>query len=333
MARPARIIDVAKAAGVSPATVSYVLTGNRPISAATTRRVLKVIKELNYRPDPDARALKSRRSRAIGVLASDFSEVSISQIIVSVEQVACESDYHCFFASGACFGYDVRKAVGFLTRRHLDGLIVLFGVTSDVPVGEIGEPGIPLVSINRPVSDGHPCILPDNYDGGRRAALHLLEAGCSRLALISGPGSRFSSRERVRGFRDALCERGMPLSERRLYHGDFEYASGARGLAVLLKRDHRIDGVFCANDLMAAAAINAAVERGVAIPDRLKVIGYDDGALASIWPVPISSLTAPFQEMGQASAALLLAMIEGRQHETGTIYVKSKLVARRSTGH
>ena len=267
------------------------------------------------------------------MLASDFGEVSVSQIILSVERIACQKDYHLFFASGAEFDYNVKDALAFLTRRSLDGLIILFGVTSDSPVGEIEGVDIPLVSINRPVSEGHPCIMPDNRDGGYRAAEHLIEIGCDRLALITGPVTRFASQERVRGFRQGIEDRGESLSEERVYKGDFEYESGREGALRLMELDPGIDGLFCANDMMAAGAINAATEIGISIPDRLKVIGFDDRNLASIWPIPFTSFTAPFEEMGRASAALLLAMIEGREQDTGMVYIKSSLVPRRSTGH
>jgi LacI family transcriptional regulator len=329
----AKITDVATAAGVSPATVSYVLSGNRPISKRTREKVLKIVKELKYTPNPNAQALKLQKSKTIGLLASDFKEVSVSQIILSVEQVACQNGYHIFFTSGLEFNYEMKDALTFLMRRKLDGLIVLFGVTSNMPEGGIESIDIPLVSINRPISDKYACILPDNRDGGFRAAKHLMEAGCSRLALIAGPGTRFSSEERVEGFKRAVGERGIELKEEFIYYGDFNYESGKLGLESLIRKNRDIDGLFCTNDMMAAGAINAASEMGILIPNKLKVIGYDNRNFSSIWPIPISTFTAPFEEMGKASADILFSMIEKETRDFNTIYVKSTLISRRSTGH
>ncbi len=326
-----KITDVAKAAGVSPATVSYVLSGNRPISEETKQRVLKVIDKLGYQPNPNARALKSSTYKTIGVLASDFAEVSVSQIILSIEQIACQNDYHIFFVSGMEFDYDVKAALSFLMRRSLDGVIILFGVTSDRPVESIGKVEVPLVSINRPVDDTRPCILPDNYDGGYRAALHLIDAGCGRIGLISGPTSRFASRERERGFKDALKEIGRRFLKKLEFRGDFNYHSGGEGVEALVKANPDLDGLFCANDMMAAGAVTKAMEMSVPVPERLKVIGFDNRQFSGIWPIPISTLTSPFEEMGRASVTMLLSMIRSEPYEKGITYIKNSLVPRRST--
>ncbi len=328
-----RMTDVARAAGVSPATVSYVLSGKRPISEATRKRVRRIIDELGYRPNHDARALKSTRSKTIGVLASDFTEISVSEIILSIEQIACQNEYHIFFVSGMEFDYDVKEALAFLMRRRLDGVIILFGVTSDQPVGTIGEIDIPLVSINRPASEAHPCILPDNYNGGYRAAEHLLSAGCTRVGLVTGPKERFSSRERARGFLACLKDSGRRFPRKLQYAGDFEYDSGAAGLERLLEVNPDMDGLFCANDMMAAGAVTAAGRLGVAVPERLKIIGFDNRDFSGLWPTPFSTLDAPFEEMGRASVNTLLSMIDGNTRETGITYIKATLVPRRSTSH
>ena len=328
-----KITDVAKAAGVSPATVSYVLSGKRPISEATKLRVCKTIEKLGYRPNQDARALKSSTYKTIGVLAMDFSEVSVSEIILSIEQVACRNEYHIYFVSGMEFDYDVKDALAFLLRRSLDGVIILFGITSDQPVGSIGDVDIPLASINRPISEEHPCILPDNYDGGYRAAAHLVGAGCTRIGLISGPDVRFSSRERVRGFTEGLKDSGRRLYKKLTYTGDFNFDSGGEGLVRLLDLNPDMDGLFCANDMMAAGAVTEAGKLGVPVPDRLKIIGFDNRDFSGLWPVPFSTFTAPFKEMGRAGVNILLSMIREDTYEPGISYIKNALVPRRSTEH
>ena len=328
----ARIIDVARAAGVSVSTVSHVLSKKRTISAETTERVLAAIRELGYEPDPNAQALRGRKTGIIGFIASNITELFASQIIQGAERAARERNSFILFASAADFDYDLREAVRFVKRRHVDGLIISFGISQSIGEELFSRIEIPVVAVNTRLSDTRPSVMPDNEEGGIFAARHLLERGARRLAMIAGPRDRIASRERVAGFLRGCSEAGLALLEsRHLYFGDFSPASGAEGLRYLLRLNPELDGVFCANDFMAAGAMNEAAAQGLAVPERLRLLGFDNREFTAFWPTPISTFAPPLQDMGQIAAETLFDLIEGLHPDSMDIKLHPSLIHRQST--
>ncbi len=327
------IKDIAKAAGVSPATVSYVLSGKRPISKKTKEKVLHLIKEYGYIPDINAVGLKMKKGLNIGLLVSDFSEPFTTSIIRGVERIVRDMNYYIVYTSTAEFNNNLEEAVTFLERRKIDGLIFLFAISYGKEISIDIELNIPTVSINRMISDKYPCVLPDNIDGGYKAAIHLIESGVTRFAIISGPKNRSASRERIIGFKKALKEHAIDFDNSFIYYGNFDYNSGVKGFKELLKKHPEIDGVFCANDDMAAGAMNTAGEMGIEIPEKMKILGFDNKYFSSIWPIPISTFDQPLEKMGMKGASLLFSLINEEQIDSKIILLKSTLIPRKSTGY
>lgn len=328
-----RIVDVAKAAGVSASTVSHVLSRKRSISQETTSRVLAAIQELGYEPNPNAQALRGAGSGIIGLIASDLTEVFVTQIIHGAEKAAQGRNAYLIFANAVDFGYNLEKAVHFLTKRHIDGLIISYGISQQqLSEGILSKLQIPLATVNTRLWGDIPSVMPDNEEGGRMAAQHLLERGAGALAVIAGPRDRMASRERVHGFLEGCRNAGMGLTEsQRVYYGDFSPASGAAGLRELLRLNPEIDGIFCANDFMAAGAINEAAKLGLSIPDRLKVLGFDNRDFTAFWPTPISTFALPLADMGETSVNTLLDLIEGKPPACRDVILHSSLIQRQST--
>ncbi len=327
------IKDIAKLANVSPATVSYVLSGKRPISKATRERVLQIIKEQGYSPDLNAVALKIKKGLNIGLIVSDFAEPFSINIIRGVEKVVREMNYYIIYTSAAEFGYKISEAVKFLERRRIDGLILIFAISYHKEIEIDFEINIPVVSINQPLKNQYPCVLPNNINGGIKAAFHLLESNVKCPAIISGPKVRSASRERVKGFKQALRERGFRFDDSFIYYGKFTYESGYKGFRELLNRHPEIDGIFCANDDMAAGAMNAARDMNIKIPDSIKILGFDNKYFSSIWPIPISTFKQPLEEMGQKGASLLFSLIRGETISERIVLQESILIPRESTGY
>lgn len=323
-----KITDVARAAGVSPSTVSHVLSGNRPISQETRARVLAAVEELNYVPNSSARALKSRKSEIIGFFASNITETFSVEIARGVETVLRPEGYHTLFVSGAEFGGSVSDALGFLMRRDMDGLILAYSVATTHTTALLESLRVPALTINRDFGPTTPSILLNNYQGGRDAAEHLLSAGCERPAFVSGPPTRLASSERLRGFSSYLREQGIEAESE---VGDFTFEGGYEACARLLRRVPTVDGLFGANDYIAAGAVEAAHTAGRAVPETLKVIGFDDRDFASFWPTPLSTFYYPLMEMGARSATMLLRLVRGEELVEPKVAVSAQLIRRRSS--
>lgn len=329
-----KITDVAKYAGVSPSTVSHVLSGNRPISGETRLRVLAAVAELGYHPNPNARALKSKRSGIIGFYAADITELFVTEIIRGVESIIVPRDEHLLLVSGAEFDGDVERALTFLASRKADGFIVAYGVSQErtrkftIPTDQ------PLISINSHLDPSVPSIQPDNIQGGRDAIAHLVDRGARRIAILAGPEDRPAGRQRLEGALSAVTAndlRGVEIPIEMVRHVDFTFAGGYDGMIELMETTTRCDAVFCGNDYIAAGAMTAAQERGIDVPGDLLVIGFDDREFASFWPTPISTFRQPLARMGRIAAQYLADNIYNDEAIPGTTLLASELVHRRST--
>jgi DNA-binding LacI/PurR family transcriptional regulator len=325
------IVDVAKAADVSVATVSYVLSGKRPIGPAATARVHRAIGELRYRPNPNAQALKAVRNNAISVMVSDWRETIMLPMLQGAESAARERGYHLTINSTREFDDDLAAAVDHLVKKAIDGVLFVSGIAHEEPLDCLPHLHVPAVGVNRPISDAAPAVLCDNVDGGYRAARHLLDHGAMRPAIIVGPMNRAASRNRLAGFRRALAEASIDLPDELVFHGDFEAPSGARGLTALLAARPEVDSLFCTNDAMAAGAIGRATRSGIDVPGRVRVIGFDDQKFASLLSVQLSSFSLPGEEMARSGVRTLVSLIEGEAAVSTRVMVRSELHAREST--
>lgn len=326
------IRDVAVAAGVSVSTVSHALSGKRSISQETKQKIFEAIERLGYVPNPAARALRSTTSGVIGFFAFDITEVFAAKIIHGVEKVVRENGGYLLFTSGVEFNYDISSAMAFLRRRRVDGIIIACGVRQALGPQMREHFNLPVVAVNMLIKDNLPSVQPDDYEGGRQAALHLLERGARHPAVIAGPENRLASKERLAGFVSVLDERGIEFGQaERVVHGDFSAESGARCFELLFERCRDVDAVFCANDYMAAGAINRAGAHGMRIPGDIRVVGYDDREFASFWPIPITTFAQPLERMGEVSAGMLLERIAGKVPDPMRVLLPPRLIARQSS--
>lgn len=326
-----KITDVAREAGVSPSTVSHVLNGKRPISGKTCNKVLTVIERLGYQPNTNARALKSKHSGIIGFFASDITQMFMTQIIRGVEKITGKTGAHILFTSGVEFAYDLRKALIFLKSRNVDGIIISHEITRKMEAVDLDDMDLPIVSINQKIADHITCVLPDNREGGYSAAMHLLSRGVKHPALVVGPQDRSATKERLQGFYKGMEDGGIPASRVPVYYGGFDFQSGYEQSKILLSKYKETDGIFCGNDFMAAGVIDCARRQKIAIPEKLKVIGYDNRDFSAFWPTPISTFSQPLEAMGEMSATVLMDQIQGKKPHDGEIRLKSSLIIRQSS--
>ncbi len=271
--RAANIFDVARLAGVSHQTVSRVLNGLPNVRPATKERVEKAMAQLRYSPSPAARALVTRRTRTIGLITPSAVDYGPASIAMHFNQAARAARYSVDTMS-TIEGDPaaVRAAVDALLRQRVDALVI---VVADLAVLELVrglDLAIPMVAAASAARRAPHFVSIDQYRGARAAVRHLAEAGHDRIIHIAGPAHATDAAERVRGWRDELVARGLPVVEP--HHGDWSAASGYR-IGVDLDVEPGT-AIFVGNDQMAIGLLSALRRRGIKVPDDVSIVGFDD---------------------------------------------------------
>jgi LacI family transcriptional regulator len=302
-ARAATIVDVARAAGVSVATVSRVVNRNPNVTAATRRRIEAVVTRLRYVPDTAARSLVTRRSHMLGVVLPDLHGEFFSELIRGIDAGARERRLHLLVSSSHDDAAEMAAAVRAMHGR-VEGLLVLAPQLDGDAVDLIAR-GTPAVFINTRITGAAiPAISIDSYGGARAMVRHLVSRGHRSIAHLAGPADNFDSHERERGYRDELAA-SLPGARARVLRGDFSEAAGAATGRALAADPRRPDAVFAANDMMAIGCMTALEAVGLAVPRALAVTGFDDIPLAAYVRPALTTMRVPIFELGRGAVRRL----------------------------
>lgn len=312
-ARRVTMKDVARAAGVSQPTVSFVLNDRRDVSVAdeTRVRVIQAAKDLDFQPNRAAQALRSNRSYTVGVIADRVvSQPYAGRIITGIQRAVQDAGYVCFVVETEQTPDGGKAAVENLVRQGVAGLI--YAAPGPEIVYPIDVPdGTRVVFVNCfPETDTTAAVvLADEYRGGRDAAMAVFESGHRDVVFLGGPEDDFACRERVRGLFDAAAEAGVDPSGIRFEYGNYQVGSGYELATSALEEGH--PSVFvCGNDRMAVGAMMAAQARGLSCPRDISIVGFDDQPdLADQMHPSLTTVALPHERMGFEAAMLLL---EGR---------------------
>lgn len=310
----ATITDVAKAAGVSKATVSRVISGNAVVSAAVADRVRDAMERLDFRPNGVAQSLATRRSNTIGMVVGALGGPYFGLMMRAVEETIEDHGLHLIVVSDRQRRQRERDAIELLLRRRCDGLVVHADALDDAELAALcGSTLQPIVLLNRRVAAvADRCVHSDDEAGGRLAVEHLLARGHRRIGCITGPLHLHESRERLSGYRVGMRAAGLEAGPRWVVESDFDTAGGARAIGVLFDRCPELTAVFVQNDQMAMGVLDACRARGMDLPRDLSVVGFDDVEWARYLSPRLTTVRLPIHAMGVAAGRLLLRML-GRE--------------------
>jgi DNA-binding LacI/PurR family transcriptional regulator len=328
--------DIARELGVSVATVSRALADSPEVSAETREKVWAMAEALDYLPNLMARSLRSRRSKVVGVIVENVSHEFGAQIVRGIHDQLVRSGYQMLLSSASGDAADEQAAVATLLERSVDGLIVADAVhhLAEGPAPELTTSQVPLVYINRRLATpGAACYVePDDVHGGYVATEHLIGHGHRRIAYIAGPPAWQPSWDRLDGFRRALADYGLVYDESLISWGDWTLDSGYSATLALLERAQPPTAIFVANDVMAAGAIDAARERGLALPDDLALLGYDGREMSRYLRPALTTVTKPTYELGRTAVGLLIDRIMRLSGSPIAVAVRGRLLYRASCG-
>jgi LacI family transcriptional regulator len=330
-----RLKDIARDLGVSVVTVSKVLRGNTDISEATRRRVLKRMKELNYQPNMMARGLASGCTYTIGLVVPDLVHPFFAEFAKSLSGVLRTNSRALILASSEEDPEIERQEIRTLLNRGVDVLLIASCQANLRNFYELGDTRTPYVLFDRnfPHLAAH-FVGSDDVAVGEMATRHLVDIGRKRIAHIGGKNTS-PSFDRLRGYRNALIQFGLPTSDDYVVVRDrVEEAgdiAGFQAMQELLKLEQRPDAVFCYNDLTALGAIDATLQSGLRVPEDVAVIGCGNLRYANYLKVPLSSIDHGTIELGRLAGEFALRLSVDPEQAPKTMLAPSTLVAREST--
>jgi LacI family transcriptional regulator len=336
MNRTPTISDVARLAGVSVATASRTLSGARRVNPRLQDQVMAAARELGYTPNPHARALAQATDSSIGVVVHDVSDPYFSEIVRGMLGAAAEQERLVLI----CNTYrDPDRELAYVAHFRAQRAQALVLAGSGIEDREFGSrmaqqilgfeaAGGRAALIGRHYAPGD-AVMPDNIGGARDLAAAMTNLGHRRIGVIAGPPQLTTTHDRLMGFRMGLAGAGVTLPDDHVATGDFTREGGARGVLELLDRFPDLTAICAHNDVMAVGALRALRERGMSVPDRISLTGFDDIPLASdVWP-ELSTVRVPMAEMGARALALAL---QPRGGDIRVDHLPTRVVLRGTTG-
>lgn len=332
--RPPTLEDVARLAGVSRATASRAIIEPEKVSEARRSAVQEAMQRLRYVPNAAARSLVTRRTMTIAVVVPEpertvFEDPFFQAAISGINSVVAKADYQLVLLMGDAQGQTSRVRE-YLRSRLADGIVVVSHHGSDGVVESALSVGVPTALVGRPFSNSIDTVTYsdlDNVLGGQIATRRLIEQGCTHIGILTGPLDMVGARDRFTGWRAELAAHGLPAG--RIWHGDFDRASGASVGEEITRGGVAMDGIFVSSDLMALGMVDYLAQRGVRVPEALKLVSFDDISLSAYSQPPLTTVRNPGHELAAAAAELLL-----QQLRTGIIpeprIIQPELVVRQS---
>ena len=318
----ATIEDVARQANVSTGTVSNALTGKRPVAEATRKRILAALAELGYQPNLMARGLVNQRSHVFSIVIAELQDLgffgyssALSGIQLKANQLGYSLMLH--FVNGSSED-EIFDTLDQISARQADGIIWA--------IHEIGnnrnwvrdvhpEKYPPIIFLHMHGDPSLNVVSIDNQTGASLAVSHLIDQGCRKIGIITGPADWWESQARLEGWQQTLQKAGLETDSSLIVEGNWLAESGQKGMETLLNQRPDIDAVFACNDSMALGVIHTARFHGLSIPDDLLLVGYDNTPeAASFWP-PLTSIQQGLFQSGQIAVEELHKMIEAGNDE------------------
>jgi LacI family transcriptional regulator len=325
------IRDVAKAAGVSTATVSRVLNEPSKVKEILTERVLRAIQEHNYQPNLVARSLRTQATSVIALIISDIENPFFTSVCRGVEDVASGAGYSVIVCNADEDLAKERDYISMLAAQQVAGIIISPASAEFTDVSPLQQRGIKVVALDRALPIATDSVRVDNRAGARVATHHLLATGARRVACITGTHGATTASERLAGYLEALAAAGVQPDPTLQHFADFKEQGGYDATARVLELDDPPDAIFVANNRMTIGALHALAEHGIAIPEDVSIVGFDELPWADVVTPSITTVRQPTYEMGTAAGRMLVERIAGEDSAPREIVFEPELNVRSSS--
>lgn len=327
------IYEVARRAGVSATTVSRALNGTAPVAEETRRRIQTAIQDLGYQPNHAARSLVTAVTQSIAIVLPDITNPFFPDLVKGVQLLADERHYTLLLLNTGADPEKEETSLHALRGGKVDGVILVGVVMGGDRIVQVLGNDVPIVVLDRVVDHLDTTLVAlDNVEGARLATRHLLDLGHRAIAHITAPRDLRLGRQRLGAYRRTLRAAGIVPEAGLIVTGDFMEDGGFQAMERLLDRGARFTAVFAANDLSAIGAMAALKKHGLAVPDDVSVVGFDDIHLSAYTAPALTTIGQPTYEMGRRAAELLIDSIDARTppREPAVLFAP-KLIVREST--
>ena len=328
------VYDIARIDGVSRSTVCRALWDKGRISAATRARIKKIAAEMNYRPNDLARDLSTGRTRLVGVVADSTYVPEFRWILEPVEEGLREAGYSMLFYTARDEPEVERVFCEDLLRKRVSGVIAF--MSSSKPdrqaYRDLVNAGVKLVVVGDCVDHLDALfVVGDDYQVGRLVTEHLISLGHRRIANLAIPQTSYIGRERMRGFRDAMEDAGVPITASNVVETGFSEEDGARAAVRLLRRRQPPTAIIARHDAVAIGAMRAIFSAGLSVPEDVSVVGNANISVSDVLRAPLTTISYPGRQMAAIGINKLLDVLAGRQVDTNPAILGVELVVRSST--
>lgn len=328
------IAEIARICGVSKATVSRVIN-NIPqgVGPETREKVLKTIRELNYRPNALARSVATSKSGTIGLIIPDVSNFFYPKIIRGVTDYMDRCGYSVIVANS---DYDPDQEAQQLLRlvdRRVDGILLCSGVSNKDFLYDFRKHNIPLALLGRNFDNAcsDASIIGDNVRGAYKSAFHLMQNGSRRVIYVEGNPNVAGSKQRLQGYKQAHTEFGLPLREEFIISGEYSIEFGRKTAKRLLECGLEFDAIMTGSDLIAIGIVSQLLKSGIRVPEDIEVIGFDNIELTTVFTPQLSTISKPHYEMAQHISEQLIRIIQGEIIPLPHTVVEPELILRETT--
>ena len=327
----ATIKDVAIRAGVSKTTVSHVLNATRFVEEETRQKVLQAIQELNYRPSAAARSLTTKRTGTVGIVVSDISNPFFGELLLGVEEVLRPQNYALIICNtNETLEYEAHY-LNLLLNQRVDGIIAAATSQPWIEISKAEVQHTPIVFVDRTFENHQDFYVGvDNKAGAYQGTQHLIRCGYRKIGILAGLDRLSTMRERLNGYCQALEDAGLPLRNEWIVPSQLSVDGGRKAMRELFSQPESPEAIFINNNLLALGALLEMSELNLSCPEDVGIVSFDDHPWVAVACPPLTVVRQPIRKLGQASAEMILALINNQPVQEKHIILDCEIVERQS---
>ena len=320
---------LASKAGVSVNTASRAINDKPDINPLTKEKILRIAREIGYVPNASAVALRTQKTRTLGVIIADNNNPFYAEVLSGIEAEAKTNNYHIILTNTRRNYQEEENAIDLLLAKQVDGLLIAPVQEKNEDIYKLIDSKIPFVVVGRDYEDlSIDAVYSDELKGGYIATEYLIRKGFKNISYIGGYTYKSPARRRLEGYKKALTDYGIAIKENLIKIGDIDIKDGYNQTKDMFDQGINFQAIFAYNDMMAFGAVKAIKERGLEIPGDIGVVGYDNILFSSLVSPPLTTVNLKKDELGRESVRLLLSKINGYRKKNKKIVLDVDLLIR-----